>query len=161
MDIFFERYGNGASVLRPGDVEVIAEAMNRLIPRLNPRSPRDVATPLRLNQALGGITDLFLARDRDCGDRVVGMAILVRGDKVTAYMCHMEDVVVEPGYEGQHIATTLVKMVQRVVKSDGNYRLNCSSRDAAAVYVKLGFQVVAQGRTTFLEWDATGEVQAD
>lgn len=125
------------------DDELVA-AFARLIPQLSSSNP----PPDR--NALAAIVDnpdvfLFLARDRDDADRVVGSLTLVTFRIPTGLRAFIEDVVVDDEVRRSGAATKLTTTALAKAKTLGVATVDLTSRPsreaANALYQKLGFEL--------------------
>lgn len=125
------------------DDDLVA-AFARLIPQLSSsNSPPD-------RNALAEIVDnphvfLFLARDRDDADRVIGSLTLVTFRIPTGLRAWIEDVVVDDNTRRSGAATKLTTAALAKAKQLGVATVDLTSRPsreaANALYVKLGFEL--------------------
>ena len=122
----------------------LIEAFARLIPQLSSSNP-----PPERN-ALATIVDnpdvfLFLARDRDDGDRIIGSLTLVTFRIPTGLRAWIEDVVVDDNVRRSGAATKLTTAALAKAKALGVATVDLTSRPsreaANALYQKLGFEL--------------------
>ena len=125
------------------DDDLVA-AFAHLIPQLSSSNP----PPDR--NALAAIVDnpdvfLFLARDRDDGDRIVGSLTLVTFRIPTGRRAFIEDVVVDHNTRRSGAATKLTTAALAKAKELGVSTVDLTSRPsreaANALYQKLGFEL--------------------
>ena len=122
----------------------LVEAFARLIPQLSSSNP-----PPERN-ALAAIVDnpdvfLFLARDRDDADRIIGSLTLVTFRIPTGLRAFIEDVVVDDNVRRSGAATKLTTAALAKAKELGVATVDLTSRPsreaANALYQKLGFEL--------------------
>jgi len=125
------------------DDDLVA-AFARLIPQLSSSNP----PPDR--NALAAIVDnpdvyVFLARDRDDADRIIGSLTLVTFRIPTGLRAFIEDVVVDGNTRRSGAATKLTNAALAKAKQLGVSTVDLTSRPsreaANALYQKLGFEL--------------------
>ena len=85
---------------------------------------------------------LFVVRD---GKKVIGLAVLTKTWKLTAYVGTIEDVVVDENYRGQGIGKKLISMIIEKAKKLKMDYIQLTSHpgriEANLLYQKIGFEI--------------------
>jgi len=129
----------------PVTVEVLAapnsrdtEAIARLISHLSSARPPDLAELRDLVSSPSAT--MFVARS---GDDIVGTASLAIFAVLTGRRAWIEDVVVDPLFQGRGIASQLVAAALRLAAESGCWTVDLTSRpsrqEANRLYERLGF----------------------
>ena len=95
--------------------------------------------PHRLYRALMGSSTVFTAWD---GERLVGLARVLDDGEMTAFMHY---VLVDPAYQGQGIASTLVTMIKERYQDFFYIEGMPEESRNAAFYERHGFRVMPDG----------------
>jgi len=89
-------------------------------------------------------TTIFVARDTENKNKMVGTATLTHITKLTADFGTLEDVVIDENYRKQGIATQLIEEVTKEAKKHNMWYVELTSRptrvEANKLYQKLGFE---------------------
>ena len=121
--------------------EIVA-AFGRLVPQLAPEHPAPGREELARIVASPG-TVVFIARDADRQDEIVGALTLVLYRIPTGVRAWIEDVVVDSSARGKGIGEALSRAAIARAAADGADSVNLTSnpaREAAnRLYVRLGF----------------------
>lgn len=95
--------------------------------------------PARLYKALMHSETVITAWDKEC---LVGLVRLIDDSEMTAYMHY---VLVDPAYQGQGIAGTMIEMVKEKYKNYLYIEIMPEESKNAAFYKRLGFKVMPDG----------------
>ncbi len=118
-------------------------AVERLLPQLAPTAPHPgqhemeeiIASPRNA---------LFIARDPDRNDEIVGIAILVMYRTLTGLHAWIEDVVVDEGSRGKGFGASLTQSCIQSAARAGAARVDLTSRPerqaANQLYQRMGFK---------------------
>ena len=127
-------------------VEVTDElmaAVELLLPQLSP-SPAAPARRLEMEDIIASPRNaLFIARDPDQNDEIVGMATLAMYRTPTGLHAWIEDVVVDEGARGKGFGAALTQACIQAAASAGAHGVNLTSRPARQaanrLYQRMGF----------------------
>ncbi len=95
--------------------------------------------PSRLYKALMHSSTVITAWD---GDHLVGLVRLLDDSELTAYMHY---VLVDPAYQGKHIAGTMIDMVKEKYRDYLYIEIMPEESKNAAFYQRFGFQIMEDG----------------
>ncbi|WP_434512517.1 GNAT family N-acetyltransferase [Desulfitobacterium sp. AusDCA] len=95
--------------------------------------------PSRLYKALINSSTVLTAWD---GDKLVGLVRVLDDSEMVAYMHY---VLVNPDYQGQRIAGTMIGMIKEKYKDYLYLEIMPEESKNAAFYEKLGFKIMADG----------------
>ena len=95
--------------------------------------------PARLYKALMNSSTVITAWD---DDELVGLARVLDDSEMVAYMHY---VLVDPGYHGQGIAGTMIKMVKEKYKNYLYIEIMPEESKNAAFYQRFGFEIMPDG----------------
>ena len=120
----------------------ICSAMGRLIPQLSVSPP---PTPEELQEMIKSpATILFLARDPELGDEIVGAAVLVLFRIPTGLRARIEDVVVDERRRRKGIGEALTRFALERARLAGAPWVDLTSNPARlaanALYQRMGFE---------------------
>jgi ribosomal protein S18 acetylase RimI-like enzyme len=126
-------------------VEITAELMNAvelLLPQLSSIAP--LPSQLEMEDIIASPRNaLFIARDPDKNDEIVGMATLVIFRTPVGLQAWIEDVVVDQGARGKGFGAALTQACIQYAASAGAYGVNLTSRPARQaanrLYQRMGF----------------------
>lgn len=95
--------------------------------------------PSRLYKALKNSSTVLTAWDKD---KLVGLVRVLDDSEMVAYMHY---VLVNPEYQGQRIAGTMIEMIKEKYKEYLYLEIMPEERKNAAFYEKFGFKVMSDG----------------
>ena len=129
------------SIASPADAEVLAAALERLVPQLSKSNPPPSLAEVRALLEHRAVTQ-FMATDDD--GTIVGVSTLAVFPIPTARRAWVEDVIVEASVNGQGIGRRLTEAMLARAQELGCRTVDLTSRPsraaANALYRKVGFQ---------------------
>ena len=117
--------------------------INNLLKQLS-LSGRQTTLPLLKKMVQDKNSRLFVVRD---GKKIIGMATLIFGRKITNLKTEIEDMVIDEVYRGKGLGTRLMRTLMAASRKGGAKTINLTSRPirvaANKLYRKLGFKIRA------------------
>ncbi len=95
--------------------------------------------PSRLYKALMNSSTVLTAWD---GDKLVGLVRVLDDSEMVAYIHY---VLVNPNYQGQKIAGTMIEMIKKKYKDYLYIEIMPEERKNAAFYERFGFEIMTDG----------------
>jgi len=121
----------------------IFTAMQRLVPQLSVSPPPTRQELLEIIQSSG--TVLFLARDPELGNEIVGAAVLILFRIPTGLRARIEDVVVDERLRRKGIGEALTRLALERARLAGAPWVDLTSNparlDANRLYQRMGFEL--------------------
>ena len=124
--------------------EELYQACQRLVPQLTSNNPPPTRQELTLMLSTGSST-VYLARHRDYGDEIIGLATLVLYRVPTGMRAYIEDVVVDERARGRRVGEALTRACLEQAEAAGASQVMLTSNPgriaANRLYQRMGFEL--------------------